>query len=177
MFRSDGVRFLPWQPPAGQQLPENPYALLVTRDGTLWIGTYAGLASWNNGKLTQYPEVGARFITSLLEDRSGTVWAGALGGPPGTPTAVSYTHLDVYKRQVVRHDGRDEHYDIPCAHLVQRHSPHWIYEDENGVLDPSLPFACMSPNDRSMREWESTYGGRILTISVRPRSIGEGDGS
>jgi len=35
------------------------------------------------------------------------------------------------------------------------------------VLDPSLPFACMSPNDRSMREWESTYGGRILTISVR----------
>jgi ligand-binding sensor domain-containing protein/signal transduction histidine kinase len=86
LFRSDGVRFLPWQPPAGQQLPENPYALLVTRDGTLWIGTYAGLASWNNGKLTQYPEVGARFITSLLEDRSGTVWAGALGGPPGTPT-------------------------------------------------------------------------------------------
>jgi hypothetical protein len=79
--------------------------------------------------------------------------------------------------EVVRHDGRDEHYDIPCAHLVQRHSPHWIYEDENGVLDPSLPFACMSPNDRSMREWESTYGGRILTISVRPRSIGEGDGS
>jgi ligand-binding sensor domain-containing protein len=86
LFRSDGVRFVPWQPPAGQQLPESPYALLVTRDGTLWIGTFAGLASWNNGKLTQYPEVGARFITSLLEDRKGTVWAGALGGSPGTPT-------------------------------------------------------------------------------------------
>ncbi len=86
LFRSDGVRFVPWQPPAGQQLPESPYALLVTRDGTLWIGTFAGLASWNNGKLTQYPEVGARFITSLLEDRDGTVWAGALGGSPGTPT-------------------------------------------------------------------------------------------
>ena len=86
LFRSDGVRFVPWQPPAGQQLPESPYALLVTRDGTLWIGTFAGLASWNNGKLTQYPEVGARFITSLIEDREGTVWAGALGGSPGTPT-------------------------------------------------------------------------------------------
>ena len=86
LFRSDGVRFLPWHPPAGQQLPESPYALLVTRDGTLWIGTFAGLASWNNGKLTQYPEVGAGFITSLLEDRKGTVWAGTMGGSPGTTT-------------------------------------------------------------------------------------------
>jgi signal transduction histidine kinase/ligand-binding sensor domain-containing protein len=84
LFRSDGVRFVRWQPPAGQQLPESPYALLVTRDGTLWIGTYGGLASWNNGKLTQYPKVGAGFITSLLEDREGTVWAGDMGGSPGT---------------------------------------------------------------------------------------------
>ena len=80
-FASDGVRFVRWQPPAGQQLPESSYALLVTRDGTLWIGTFAGLASWNNGKLTQYPEVGARFITSLLEDREGTVWVGTLDSP------------------------------------------------------------------------------------------------
>ena len=86
LFRSDGVRFVRWQPPAGQQLPESPYALLVTRDSTLWIGTYAGLASWNNGKLTQYPEVGTGFITSLLEDREGTVWAGAMGGSRGDPT-------------------------------------------------------------------------------------------
>jgi len=75
----------------GQQLPENPYALLVTRDGTLWIGTYAGLASWNNGKLTQYPEVGARFITSLLEDRSGTVW-GSAGRSAGNPYRAAVRH-------------------------------------------------------------------------------------
>ena len=81
-----------WQPPAGQQLPERPYALLVTRDGTLWIGTFAGLASWNNGKLTQYPEVGAGFITSLLEDREGTVWAGAMGGSRGDPYRAAVRH-------------------------------------------------------------------------------------
>jgi len=86
LFRFDGVRSVPWQPPAGQHLPNVPYSLLVTRDGTLWIGTFAGLASWSGGKLTEYPEVGKQFVTSLLEDREGTVWAGTLGGSPGTPT-------------------------------------------------------------------------------------------
>ncbi len=78
LFRFDGVRFMPWQPPAGQQLPDKPYSLLVTRDGTLWIGTFAGLASWSGGKLTLYPELNGLFVTSLLEDREGTVWAGIL---------------------------------------------------------------------------------------------------
>src|SRR6185369_10605575 len=78
LFRFDGVRFIPWQPPLGQQLPSQPYSLLVTRDGTLWIGTFAGLVSWNGAELTRYPEVGEGFVTSLLEDRDGTVWAGIL---------------------------------------------------------------------------------------------------
>ena len=60
--------------------------------------------------------------------------------------------------EVTRHDGCDEHYDIPCAHLVQPHSPHWIYDDENGVLDPSSAFRHMSPEDPQMRQWGRTYG-------------------
>src|ERR1700751_4124840 len=43
LFRFDGVHSVPWQPPAGQQLPAAPYSLLVSRDRTLWIGTFAGL--------------------------------------------------------------------------------------------------------------------------------------
>jgi signal transduction histidine kinase/ligand-binding sensor domain-containing protein len=86
LFRFDGVRFIPWQPPVGQQLPDKPYSLLVTRDGTLWIGTFSGLVSWNGAELTRYPEIGQRFVTSLLEDREGTVWAGVLGGAPSGPT-------------------------------------------------------------------------------------------
>src|SRR5215469_5751266 len=46
LFRFDGVRTLAWQPPAGQHLPAKPFSLLVTHDGTLWIGTYAGLVTW-----------------------------------------------------------------------------------------------------------------------------------
>lgn len=58
LVRSDGVRSLPWQPPAGQQLPDrNINALLVTRDGTLWIGTFAGLVTCS--RLTRCPRTGS----------------------------------------------------------------------------------------------------------------------
>src|SRR5262249_21164326 len=79
---------VPWQPPAGQHLPEKPYSLLVTRDGTLWIGTFAGLVSWNGSELTEYRAIGKQFVTSLLEDREGTVWAGILGSPADHPTGA-----------------------------------------------------------------------------------------
>src|SRR5208337_786421 len=79
LFRFDGIRSIPWQPPEGQHLPGSSItSLLAARDGTLWIGTYAGLASWIGGKLTVHPELNAQFVTSLFEDRDGTVWAGTL---------------------------------------------------------------------------------------------------
>jgi signal transduction histidine kinase/ligand-binding sensor domain-containing protein len=80
LFRFDGARSVPWQPPPGQRLPDkNINALLVTRDGTLWIGTFAGLVTWNGGKLASPPALTDQFVASLFEDRDGTVWAGTLG--------------------------------------------------------------------------------------------------
>ena len=76
LFRFDGLRFMRWEHPAGQTLPDKPYSLLVSRDGTLWIGTFGGLASWDGAKLTRYPEIGKVFVTSLLEDSEGAIWAG-----------------------------------------------------------------------------------------------------
>jgi signal transduction histidine kinase/ligand-binding sensor domain-containing protein len=95
LFRFDGVRFIPWQPPAGQQLPNKPYSLLVTRDGTLWIGTFAGLVSWNGAELKRYPEIGDLFVTSLLEDRDGTVWAGVLANQ-GRLCAIRSARAECY---------------------------------------------------------------------------------
>src|ERR1700677_943358 len=38
LLRFDGVRPVPWQPPANQHLPSNTIdSLLAARDGTLWI--------------------------------------------------------------------------------------------------------------------------------------------
>ena len=95
LFRFDGVHAVPWQPPAGQHLPDRPYALLCTRDGTLWIGTFAGLVSWRAGKLTRYPALDGLFVTSLLEDREGTVWAGVLS-VTGRLCAIRNGHAQCY---------------------------------------------------------------------------------
>src|SRR6266436_6911985 len=77
LLRFDGVRSVPWQPPPGQSLPHRWIrSLYVARDGTLWIGTLAGLASWKAGTLRRYPEVRGG-VNAILEDRGGTVWAGA----------------------------------------------------------------------------------------------------
>ena len=56
--------------------------LLAARDGTLWIGTTKGLASWKGDKLTVSPELAGRFVFALFEDHEGTVWAGGVAFPP-----------------------------------------------------------------------------------------------
>ncbi len=89
LFRFDGVRKVPWQPPSDQHLPSNSIlGLLTARDGTLWIGAVNGLASWKGGKLTLYPELAGQYVWSLLEDREGTIWVGALGTPNGRLCAI-----------------------------------------------------------------------------------------
>ena len=81
LFRFDGVRFTKWAPPAGAVMDSAPYALLAARDGTLWIGTFYGLFSWDGRKLTAYPELHGLFVSSLLEDAEGTIWAGLYADP------------------------------------------------------------------------------------------------
>jgi len=81
LFRFDGIRFVKWEPPNGEVMDSAPYALLVAHDGTLWIGTFYGLFSWDGHKLTQYQELRKQFVTSLLEDADGTIWAGMLAEP------------------------------------------------------------------------------------------------
>jgi signal transduction histidine kinase/ligand-binding sensor domain-containing protein len=82
LLRFDGVRTVPWQPPAGQHLPANHIReLLAARDGTLWIGTLKGLASWKGGKLTEYKELAGQYVDALIEDREGTVWASGSNNP------------------------------------------------------------------------------------------------
>ncbi len=90
LLRFDGVRYVLWQPPAGQDLPSGYIrSVLSARDGTLWIGAAKGLASWKGGRLTRYPELDGQAVWALIEDREGTVWAGGQGTPNGKLCAIN----------------------------------------------------------------------------------------
>jgi signal transduction histidine kinase/ligand-binding sensor domain-containing protein len=89
LLRFDGVRTVAWQPPSGEQLPSSVVtSLLAGRDGSLWIGTDKGLASWKDGKLAHYAEFAGLELRTPIEDREGTVWAGAFGIPAGKLCAI-----------------------------------------------------------------------------------------
>lgn len=97
VVRFDGVRAVPLFPPPGQELPSTSVgALLAARDGTLWIGTLDGLASWNNGRLTEYPALAHQTVLAIVEGRDGTVWAGGFGSPTGKLCAIRSGNAKCY---------------------------------------------------------------------------------
>jgi diguanylate cyclase (GGDEF)-like protein len=61
-------------------LPNQPvYSLLVTHDGSLWIGYRRGtLARWDNGRVTVYhdPDAQDASLNALFEDGDGHMWVG-----------------------------------------------------------------------------------------------------
>jgi ligand-binding sensor domain-containing protein len=117
LLRFDGVRTVPWQPPAGEHLPGGSIqSLLTTRDGRLWIGTTEGLASWKDGKLTHYAEYAGQ-VHPLLEDREGTVWVGGFVSSTGRLCAIQISGTRCY--------GEDGSFGRAVISL---------YEDSHGYL-------------------------------------------
>jgi signal transduction histidine kinase/ligand-binding sensor domain-containing protein len=118
LLRFDGIRAVPWKPPAGEDLPSSYIrSLFVARDGTLWIGTLRGLASWKDSRLTQHPELTGKVVDTLLEDREGTIWASANGIPSGGFCGIQSSGVQCYGE-----DGRFGKWVEP------------LYEDSEGSL-------------------------------------------
>src|SRR5215469_1580412 len=68
LLRFDGVRTVPWQPPAGERLPSNDVrGVIVARDSTLWLGTAKGLVSFKSGRLVHYPELDGHDVYSVRD--------------------------------------------------------------------------------------------------------------
>jgi signal transduction histidine kinase/ligand-binding sensor domain-containing protein len=74
LIRFDGARFVPFQPPTGENLRFPAInSLLGDADGSLWIGTGAGLAHWKNGHLTSFL-TGIGRINSIIQTNDGGIW-------------------------------------------------------------------------------------------------------
>jgi signal transduction histidine kinase/ligand-binding sensor domain-containing protein len=73
-----------WQ--VEQGLPQNKVTAVVqTRDGYLWLGTYNGLARFDGVRFTVFddnitPELRSGRVTSLFEASDGTLWIGTESG-------------------------------------------------------------------------------------------------
>lgn len=89
LLRFDGVRSVPWRAPPGSDLPdERVRALFGSRDGTLWIGTLRGLASWKDGALVLHPSLKGKTVNAIEEDAEGTMWVGGSGGGKAVLCAI-----------------------------------------------------------------------------------------
>ena len=77
-------------------LPQNKVsAVLQTHDGYLWIGTYNGLARFDGVRFVCYdsgntPELADSLVTSLFEDKNGTLW---IGHETGEVTCYAQGHF------------------------------------------------------------------------------------
>src|ERR1044071_3676889 len=117
LTRFDGVRFVPWQPPAGSRLPSASIVkLLASRDGGLWIGTTRGLARWKDGALTHVQEVADQYVTALFEDHGGALWLGTSGGLAGTARVCVVAHGSV---RCEASDGRLGRFVSAFLHAVR----------------------------------------------------------
>ena len=71
-------------PPPQSDVLDGVWAVLPTRDGAMWIGTYGGkVFQSQDGVLTRYGKgegMLAGSVRALLEDRQGTLWVGGFDG-------------------------------------------------------------------------------------------------
>jgi PAS domain S-box-containing protein len=73
LFRFDGVQFVRWSAQSGEEFPSTSVNFMLgARDGSLWVGTEAGLAHLVNGRLTLYEK--GWVSAPLIEDRDGKIW-------------------------------------------------------------------------------------------------------
>jgi len=107
LFRFDGVQFVRWSAQSGEELASTSVnSMLDAKDGSLWIGTDAGLAHLVNGGLTLYEK--GWMSAPFIEDRDGNIWF--LHVRPGDRTR---SLCQVLQGGEVHCYGKEDGLDIP----------------------------------------------------------------
>jgi signal transduction histidine kinase/ligand-binding sensor domain-containing protein len=156
LLRFDGIRSISWLPPAGQRLPGAHVSRLITaRDGTLWIGTTEGLASWKDGKLTPYKDLAGFEILALAEDREGTVWAGAYAQSAGRLCAIRPGNVQCY--------GQDGSFGLALTVIYEEAGSLWVGAS-TGLWrwKPGLPISYPIPGSAVQSIVGNDSGGLLI---------------
>jgi signal transduction histidine kinase/ligand-binding sensor domain-containing protein len=78
LIRFDGMRFVHWEPRAGEKLPCNDVRFLIASSHRgLWIGSALGISRLDHGRLTTYPAADRWLggtVVAMLEDHLGRLW-------------------------------------------------------------------------------------------------------
>jgi signal transduction histidine kinase/ligand-binding sensor domain-containing protein len=100
LWRFDGIRFVAWVPPDGQQLLSSRVnSLLATPDGSLWIGTALGLSRWKDGYLTNFAN-DKGVVPAIVQAKDGTIWIlKAAGGDLGPLCEVATGGMRCYGKE------------------------------------------------------------------------------
>ena len=157
--RFDGVRAVPWEPPAGQHLPSTDIrSLQGARDGRLWIGTVSGLASWKDRELTHYPELAGQTIEALLEDREGTIWVAGWALSTGRLCGIQNGNIQCY--------GEDGRFGSGVTPLYEDSGGNLWAGAMNGVWrwkpGPPKLYPMPNPAQRIHALLESDDGGLLI---------------
>jgi len=173
LLRFDGVRNVHWDRPAGEHLPSNYIrSLRAARDGRLWIGTYKGLASWKDGKLTEYRELAGQVVDVVVEDREGTIWAGGYAGSVGRLCAIQSGTAQCYGD-----DGRlglwvASLYEDTRGNLwVGAQTGLWRWKPGPPKLYP-MPFPLIATSSQTLNE--SDDGALLIATQTGIRKLVDG---
>ena len=159
-------------------------ALLVGRDGSLWVGTRNGVNRFHGGRITKIAgpwDSKLQPVSSLAEDRHGNVWVGTTGGLvriSGGRVAVHSETEGLSGRacsrstRIVRAASGSVPKPTGSTSCAMSRSPRWGKRE-------GLSHELLLPifEDRAGALWMGSYGGGLMSLEKgRVRTYGVADG-
>ena len=156
-----------WQPQSGL-LSNTVSAVLQTRDGYIWIGTYEGLIRYDGVEFTLFDSTRVKLwsdstVTSLYEAPDGTLW---IGHSRGAVSSLKDGVFSVFQVQVgnrilnIASDEAGEIWALDSSGTLARVRRHRVLFPQSGGVDGVLQMA----RSREGRIWVAR-GGRLYELA------------
>ena len=146
-------------------------AICEDREGNLWIGTLdKGLIVLKNGKFTTYTTAQGLtddYVTSVLQDRAGTVWVGSRNGlsrfaADKFSAVPDLPDFSVNKIEALLEDRRGAMWIAAVNGLLRlENNQTTVYTEKNGLPEAHIRNLA---EDRDGRLWLLTERGRVVVF-------------